>query len=426
MAALNILFLLLFLIAPSCVAAQKSEPEAPKKAEEERLAKAEAKPKYTRTYNSESTVDIEMPEFEEGYEEEPEPESLPEEVIEEPEEKTEEPVIEEEAPVAIEPEPEPVAETEPQETPKEEPQEEPAPIEEPANEDPLGGDDEWDDFVNDMQGIIDRKEERSSLTPDLVQVFPVADEMILGEGVAARVLAGTPEFPNDALWEYVTFVGLSLVEHCMRNELPYYFIVLDTTEDINAFAAPGGFIFITTGAIKLCENEAELAAILAHEIAHISHRHGIKMLDLSKYRSMMQGMVNEMDEAFGKSDFYDLDSSMSPRLKELEQELSAVADQSFNQMLNPFSQDMEFEADTESLRIMTHAGYNPFSSLMLLERLRTLTGDIPAYAKALHSHPPTVERIQSLKSLIEKAGLQNAGALNKERFLHYTRVISEQ
>ncbi|MFH2001247.1 MAG: M48 family metalloprotease, partial [Planctomycetota bacterium] len=127
--------------------------------------------------------------------------------------------------------------------------------------------------------------------------------------------------------------------------------------------------------------------------------------------------------AFGKSDFYDLDTSMSPRLKKLEEELSTVADQSFNQILNPFSQEMEFEADSEAIRTLVDAGYNPYAAINLLDRLRMKMGDIPAYAKALHSHPPTIERIQSLKNLAKDRSLQNSGALHKERFLYYKGML---
>jgi len=374
--------------------------------EDPKLVKAEeTKPTYNRTYRSEHKVDIEMPEMEEILAEEApateEPQSPP----------SDDSVAEDQE--SIEP-----AVVEPQET-----QEEPPRIEEKTPAEPNLS--PWEeDMINDMKNVKAGKKDRSNLSQDLVHVFPVADEIQLGQGVAARMLTQTPELENHALWEYVSFIGLVLAENSSRNDLAYYFIVLDAPDDVNAFAAPGGFIFITSGAIKLCDNEAELASLIAHELGHVGYRHGIRMLDLSKYRAMSQSIVNEMDEAFGRSEFYDLEKSMDPRLKKAEEALSLVADQCFEQMLNPFSQEMEFEADAEGMRILSTAGYNPYAAITLLEKLRKLSEDNPAYERVLHSHPPTSERIENLKDIAQKNLLKDEGILKQKRFEHYTKKLS--
>ncbi|MHC4945106.1 MAG: M48 family metalloprotease [Planctomycetota bacterium] len=411
--------------ATACAAPQQAKSESSK---EVKLAKQDAPSnRYRQSYRSEHSLEIEMPEWEEAVEESAPPAGEPkaEEAIEaapkevKADEMDEPPVIEE-----------PVAEAPQEATAVEKaPQAEPESKKAGEQEDPfakLGGAAWEEDFVKDMQGIKDEKLGRSDLTEDLVRVFPLGDEIIMGEGIAARVLAGTPELDNLAIWQYVNFIGMSLAEHSIRNELPYYFIVLDASEDINAFAAPGGFVFITTGAIRLCRNEAELASILAHEIAHVGHRHGIGMLDLSKYRLMMKSIVNEMDAAFGESEFFDLEETMSHRLREIENELSGIADQCFEQILNPFSQEMEFEADEEGLRLMKAAGYNPYAAIDILVRLKDTMGDIPAYAKALHSHPPTRERIEGLRKIAKTLGLTNMGRLHEERFKHHLELLGDK
>jgi hypothetical protein len=378
---------------------------------ETRLAQADKKkPDYQSTYQSKRTLEMETPDWEDVFEEEETPPSTPQtEKVQDqtaPQETPPKKEAQEDAPQAEEKKEEPAVE---------------APPEDPG--DKLEESPWEEDFVRDMQGIKKAKQDRSSLTGDLVGTFPLADEIQLGEGVAARTLDSMPELNNQALWEYVSFIGLSLEEHSLRSDLASYFIVLDDPEEINAFAAPGGFIFITSGAVRFCRNEAELASILAHELGHIGYRHGIQRLDLSKYRLMSQGMVMEMDDAFGKSEFFDLEKSMDPRLKEVENALSEIADQCFDQMLNPYGQKMEFEADSESLRMLSQAGYNPYAAVTVLERLRQQTGDIPAYEKALHSHPPTSERIASLKEKLKKLGLKNEGALNQKRFEAYTQGL---
>lgn len=376
-------------------------------------AEESQEPKYTRTHRSETETDINMPEMEElAGEESPEPELVA--IAEEPEP---EPVAEatelEPELVAQAEEPEAVAQEEAVEKPPVEPEEKPAL---PAWE---------EEFIKDMEGIKDKKLDRSHLTGDVVVTLPVGDEIQLGEAVAARMLHQTPELDNQALWEYVTILGSILAENSSRNDLPYRFVVLDQPDEINAFAAPGGFIFITSGAVKACENEAELASLLAHEIAHVSLRHGISMLDLSKYRVLAKSMVNEMDEAFGRSEHYDLATSMPEELKKVEAALSEVADECHKEMLNPFSREMEYEADAEGMRIMKATGYNPFAAIDLLERVAKMTGegDAAPGMMALRSHPPTSERIESLKRLASERGYRDEGVKNKDRFKEYVKDL---
>jgi predicted Zn-dependent protease len=381
---------------------------APKQAEES------PEPKYTRTYRSETETDINMPEMEELASEEA-PKAEP--VMDEPEPEL--------VAIAEEAEPEAVAQAKESEPVAEAKETEPVAQEEKVEpeESALPA---WEtEFIKDMEGIKEKKTERSHLTGDVVVTLPVGDEIQLGEAVAARMLAQTPELDDRTLWEYVTILGSVLAESSSRNDLPYHFVILDQPDEINAFAAPGGFIFITSGAIKACENEAELASLLAHEIAHVSLRHGISMLDLSKYRVLAKSMVSEMDEAFGKSEHYDLATSMPEELKKVEAALSDVADEAFQEMLNPFGREMEHEADAEGMRIMKATGYNPYAAIHLLERVAKMTGDGDAAPgmMALRSHPPTSHRIENLKRLAAERGYRDEGVMNRDRLQEYKKDL---
>ena len=288
----------------------------------------------------------------------------------------------------------------------------------PASAETGGGASDWEAaFIADMQGVIDAKKARSNLSgDDLAEHFPVADEIQIGEAVAARILSKTPELVNHDLWEYVNFVGISLAEQSRRNELPYRFVVLDAPKEINAFAAPGGFVFITSGAIRFCRNEAELAAILAHEIGHVSLRHGLRALDRGKYRVLAESAVAEMDAA--RTNVFGEDSRPE-RLRKMEAELSGIADDCYEQTQAPYNRTLEDEADQESLRLLSAAGYNPFAAVRLLERLASMKKKEPAFTRALRSHPAPSERAVVLQKAARKMGIRDEGALCEERFLRY-------
>ncbi len=266
--------------------------------------------------------------------------------------------------------------------------------------------DEEDDLAASLEGIKKRKAGRAAMREGLADIFSDEDEVELGKGVAARILHETPELNDRALWEYVSFVGLTLADRSERSTLTYYFMILDT-DDINAFSAPGGFVFITRGAIELCSNEAELAAILSHELAHISLRHSIRSLDKSKYRLMAKDALREMDELLPHDD---------PEFKRLVEELSAIGDSFYNRTQNPFNRTLEYEADRESLLLLVRTGYNPFAAVALMERMEESSGKVPRHAKALSSHPCAADRITVMKEVIAKEGLRSEGRLNEKRF----------
>ena len=126
---------------------------------------------------------------------------------------------------------------------------------------------------------MDRR--RLSSQPD---AFPLSEadiiaEIEFGRSVAARILARYPLHGNEQTQRYVSLVGHTLLSASARPELTYHFAVLDT-EVVNAYAAPGGYIFITRGALDLMADEAELAAALAHEIAHVELKHIVKAMSI--------------------------------------------------------------------------------------------------------------------------------------------------
>jgi len=114
---------------------------------------------------------------------------------------------------------------------------------------------------------------------DEVAASDITEEVRFGREVAARVIARYGLYENLQLMKYVNLVGKVLAMSTNRPELEFRFAVLNTDE-INAYAAPGGYIFVTRGALAKMRDEAELAGVLAHEIGHVVEKHVVKELDI--------------------------------------------------------------------------------------------------------------------------------------------------
>jgi predicted Zn-dependent protease len=145
-----------------------------------------------------------------------------------------------------------------------------------------------------------------------------AEEQELGTQVSARIRARYGVVQDPGVHRYVSLVGLALAQGSTRPNLPWTFIVLDT-DGVNAFAAPGGFIHVTRGALALAKNEAELAGLLGHEITHVTAKHTIRAIQktkavqmgasetLSGSSALMEKAVNAVyqnivDKGFGRDD----------------------------------------------------------------------------------------------------------------------------
>jgi predicted Zn-dependent protease len=212
-------------------------------------------------------------------------------------------------------------------------------------------------------------------------------EMEIGRDLAKGLF--TESARSRELQPYVESVGKSLVPHVRRSGIHYEFHVIETSW-INAFAMPGGQIFITTGMLAFLKSEAELAGILGHEISHVDQRHCIEQLQTQI--AMERIGVDEIG-----------------RLAELPRLFLAAG----------YKKYQELEADATGLRLAVVAGYDPESIVLPFERLlkefneterrpaRQLVSEVvssleQAIDSYFDSHPPTAERIARLKQLISQ------------------------
>ncbi|MGC8938632.1 MAG: M48 family metalloprotease [Thermodesulfovibrio sp.] len=217
---------------------------------------------------------------------------------------------------------------------------------------------------------------------------PISDEeeYYVGRAVAARLLQSYPLYEDSELTRYINLIGETIALH---SEKPftyggYHFAVLNSNE-INAFACPGGIILITKGIIKLAQNEDEIAAILAHEIAHINHRDGINSIKQARWTEALTIIGTKAARQFGSEELVRLVNIFEGSVDDVVKTL----------VVNGYSRTQEYSADESALLYLAKAGYDPRALINVLERLKKST---TAYGTGIFkTHPQPDDRINNLK-----------------------------
>lgn len=234
-----------------------------------------------------------------------------------------------------------------------------------------------------------------------------SQEYYVGRSVAANALFNPQGsyiglYEDKHLEDYVAMVGLSVALESDRPETfkGYHFGILNST-DINAFAAPGGFIFVTTGAIKQMENEDELAGVLAHEIGHVNLRHP------EDHANRAADQSGAMDALHGASSLLNLGLQATGRghsaenLQILTQSLGGMADTFTKElMVNGYGRESELAADALGVQVLCRPGvrYNPTA-------LKNFIARLPKKERgAWATHPELEGRLQAMDEAIQKQG----------------------
>ena len=205
-----------------------------------------------------------------------------------------------------------------------------------------------------------------------------AEEIKLGSDVSARIRERFGVVQDAAVHKYVALVGTMLAEQTARPKLPWTFIVLDT-DGVNAFAAPGGFVHITRGALALLKSEAELAGVLGHEIAHVASKHTVNAIQKSKATQIGTSEASTTSRnAF----------------------LGVLANQAYDMVLeNSFDRGDELDADKDGIVLVQKAGYAGTGLSEFLARLAERNKGQAEKNGLFASHPETQERITKVKQL---------------------------
>ncbi|MCT7979185.1 M48 family metalloprotease [Laspinema olomoucense] len=197
-------------------------------------------------------------------------------------------------------------------------------------------------------------------------------ESAIGRSIANQAIEELEMVEDEEIVAYVQELGAKLSKLSGRNDFEYEFYVIKD-KNLNAFALPGGKIFVNAGAILHSDTEAELAGLITHELAHAVLSHGFQMVTHGNLIGNMAQYV-----PFG----------------------GTLA----NLLVLDYSRDMEQQADVLGTRLLTSAGYSADGLRNLMVKLKEQYGEGSSFWKFMSSHPPTKERISDLETLIERGG----------------------
>jgi predicted Zn-dependent protease len=216
------------------------------------------------------------------------------------------------------------------------------------------------------------------------------EEYYIGRAVAALILARYPVYDNAALTQYVNTMGNAVALFSDRPEIyaGYHFLILDTDE-VNALSAPGGLIFITRGLLKRCQDEEMLGLILAHEIGHVTAKHGLRAIKKSRLTETFTYLAGEAAKTWGSAELARVTTLFEGVLDDIVQQL----------VVRGYDRASEFEADALAVRFASRTGYEPAG---IQRFLQTMVGDKSGVAGIgwFKTHPSAEQRLERVAAEI--------------------------
>ncbi|GAA4427783.1 hypothetical protein GCM10023090_25580 [Acidovorax lacteus] len=225
-----------------------------------------------------------------------------------------------------------------------------------------------------------------SLLTRSVDNIDEAREIEIGRQLAAVLLGSKPLHPDLALQRYVNQLGRWISLQSSRPHLPWTFAVLDDP-GYNAFAAPGGYVFITKGLVDRCADESELAGILAHEITHVTAKHHLHAMR----KTAQSGVLTQLVASQVRSNA--VGNLVASQFLALARNLYARG----------LDQADEHDADRNGVALAARAGFDPYGLVAAVQQLRGAAQDNPAFALALSTHPPAQARLDYLEAAMGRS-----------------------
>jgi predicted Zn-dependent protease len=211
--------------------------------------------------------------------------------------------------------------------------------------------------------------------------YSLEEENRIGRQISGNLLGAVPLVRDDALQRYVNLVGNWVALQSGRSEITWRFGVLDT-EDINAFAAPGGYIFVTKGLYRLLDNEAQLAGVLGHEIAHVTKKHHLKVLKQST-------LISALGQVAGS------------KAQNSDQLVQNLIGNGAEIMARGLDKNAEFEADRVGMVFAARAGYEPWGLPEVLQDMAALPAKDERTSLLFKTHPLPADRIAALGESVD-------------------------
>lgn len=207
-----------------------------------------------------------------------------------------------------------------------------------------------------------------------------ADERRIGAQIAGNLLGAAPLVKDDKLQAYVNKVGRWVAQHSSRPDLKWTFGVIESN-DINAFAAPGGYVFITRGLYAILKDEAELAGVLGHEIGHVQEKHHLKVLQ--------------------KQELLDIGSKLlGKQVGGHDQNVQKLIGSGAEVMARGLDKSAEYEADRIGVVLAARAGYDPWGLPGVLQSIAGVAKNSSSVALLFKTHPSPEDRLTNLGDAI--------------------------
>ena len=231
-------------------------------------------------------------------------------------------------------------------------------------------------------------------------------EIDFGRKLAAKILGKYKIIKNKELQRYISILGEGVAVQIGRPELTYYFAVLETDE-INAYACPGGYIFVTKGAIKAMTNEAQMVGVIAHEITHVNERHVVKQLKIKgKDKSVTSGLAGIVGGG-----------TATARIA-----LERLSKKAFQILFEEgLAKEDEFESDTHAVEMLITLNYDWVSYREYIQKLKKLIAQ--GQGKVISkTHPDVATRINNMNTKAKINQYKNTtGKINAKRFKQYVQ-----
>jgi predicted Zn-dependent protease len=230
-------------------------------------------------------------------------------------------------------------------------------------------------------------------------------EYYIGRAVAATVLVTYKPFDREQANAYLNLLGQTVAQFSTKPETfgGYHFLLLETDE-VNAFSAPGGLILISRGMVRCCKSEDELVAVLAHEVSHVDHQHGLKAIRKGRLTSALTTLGAAAGSSLAGGQLAEVTKAFE----------GSITDITSTMMNSGYSRTTEFEADKGAVAIMKKMGYNPDALITMLEQMQSqLKADSAGFGK---THPAPQVRIAEVKKVIGTEAPAEPAPVRQQRF----------
>ncbi len=237
------------------------------------------------------------------------------------------------------------------------------------------------------------------------------EEYYIGRAVSALILSKYTVYDNRALTQYINTVGQAVVVYSDRPEIfaGYHFLVLDTDE-VNALSAPGGFIFITKGLLMRCKDEEMIAAILAHEVGHVTAKHGLQSIKKSRLLDAFALIGQEATQRYGSQELRQLTSIFEDVLADIVEKL----------IERGYDRKYEYEADKLGVEVSAETGFDPNG---LVDFLQTMVDDPGGQSDEgwFKTHPSAKDRMGRVRDQIQ--GLKSVPEVSPVRTSRFQNAV---